>query len=173
MNTKIEINENTITSTLPKVLDKFLMDCAQMWCNFDYTDISKFAERATKEELKALNAIRLDLKDGFDEDDPEVKDIFHEVERIVKGNKETEVAEAITESVLMETGNDLTEEQKKYVEDMFAKDKKFYGFPRYDMEDDFVEDVTIDFEEEEAINDLKYVQSWIEDKRDLLLGFKV
>ena len=35
MNTKIEINENTITSTLPKVLDKFLMDCAQMWCNFD------------------------------------------------------------------------------------------------------------------------------------------
>lgn len=28
-------------------------------------------------------------------------------------------------------------------------------------------------EEEEAISDLKYVQSWIEDKRDLLLGFKV
>lgn len=28
-------------------------------------------------------------------------------------------------------------------------------------------------EEEEAINDLKYVQSWIESKRELLLGFKV
>lgn len=28
-------------------------------------------------------------------------------------------------------------------------------------------------EEEETINDLKYVQSWIESKRELLLGFKV
>lgn len=28
-------------------------------------------------------------------------------------------------------------------------------------------------EEYEAIEDLKYVQSWIEDKQDLLLGFKV
>ena len=30
-----------------------------------------------------------------------------------------------------------------------------------------------DGEEYEAIEDLKYVQSWIEDKQDLLLGFKV
>ena len=30
-----------------------------------------------------------------------------------------------------------------------------------------------DDEEYEAIEDLKYVQSWIEDKQDLLLGFKV
>jgi len=28
-------------------------------------------------------------------------------------------------------------------------------------------------EEEEAIEDLKYVQEWIEDRQDLLLGFKV
>ncbi len=30
-----------------------------------------------------------------------------------------------------------------------------------------------DGEEVEAIEDLKYVQSWIENKQDLLLGFKV
>ena len=30
-----------------------------------------------------------------------------------------------------------------------------------------------DGEEYEAIEDLKYVQSWIEDKQNLLLGFKV
>ena len=30
-----------------------------------------------------------------------------------------------------------------------------------------------DDEEYEAIEDLRYVQSWIEDKQDLLLGFKV
>ena len=74
----------------------------------------------------------------------------------------------VNESVLMETGNDLTEEQKKYVEDMFAKDKKFYGFPRYDMEDDFVEDVTIDFEEEEAINMyLYYKQLWEQEDQNI------
>ena len=72
------------------------------------------------------------------------------------------------ESVLMETGNDLTEEQKKYVEDIFTKDKKFYGFPRYDMEDDFVEDVTIDFEEEEAINMyLYYKQLWEQEDQNI------
>ena len=30
-----------------------------------------------------------------------------------------------------------------------------------------------DNEEEEAIEDLRYVQSWIESKQELLLGFKV
>ena len=85
-----ELEENTITSTLPPVIDQFLMDCAQMYCNFDYTDISKFGERATEDEIKLLRKIRADLKDGFDEDDPEVKDIFNEIEKIVKGTGLTE-----------------------------------------------------------------------------------
>lgn len=82
--------ENNTTDILPPTLDKFLMDCAQMWCDFDYNDISKFAKRATKKELNILNQIRSDLKDGFDEDDPEVKGIFNEVEKIVKGTTLTE-----------------------------------------------------------------------------------
>lgn len=85
-----ELEENTITNTLPPVIDQFLMDCAQMYCNFDYTDISKFGERATEDEIKLLRKIRADLKDGFDEDDPEVKDIFNEIEKIVKGTDLTE-----------------------------------------------------------------------------------
>ena len=31
----------------------------------------------------------------------------------------------------------------------------------------------IDNNEEEIVEDIQYVQSWIEDKQDLLLGFKV
>ena len=144
-----ELEENTITNTLPPVLDQFLMDCAQMYCNFDYTDISKFGERATEDEIKLLRKIRADLKDGFDEDDPEVKDIFNEIEKIVKGT-------GLTESVLMEKDPNLTDSQKKYVEDMYNKDMEFYGFASYDSEDDFVEDVTIDFDESEAIEMYKY-----------------
>ena len=144
-----ELEENTITNTLPPVIDQFLMDCAQMYCNFDYTDISKFGERATEDEIKLLRKIRADLKDGFDEDDPEVKDIFNEIEKIVKGTD-------LTESVLMEKDPNLTDSQKKYVEDMYNKDMEFYGFASYDSEDDFVEDVTIDFDESEAIEMYKY-----------------
>lgn len=213
-----DLQENTITNTLPGSIDKFLMDCAQMYCNFDYTDISKFGERATEDEIKLLRKIRADLKDGFDEDDPEVKDIFNEIEKIVKGtglteatgrrgryevevfdegdwhklnswstiDKAVEAGEAaveavyqdyriidkesgepveltegcegvdITESVLMEKDPNLTDSQKKYVEDMYNKDMEFYGFASYDSEDDFVEDVTIDFDESEAIEMYKY-----------------
>jgi hypothetical protein len=322
-----ELEENTITNTLPPVIDQFLMDCAQMYCNFDYTDISKFGERATEDEIKLLRKIRADLKDGFDEDDPEVKDIFNEIEKIVKGtdlteatgqrgryevevfdegdwhklnswstiDKAVEAGEAaveavyqdyrvidkesgepveltedcegiditesvlagavltglgtsigaglisaiqnlfkkdpskkksrwidykgyliektpegeiklfdgqskqigkgiefhtmkqaqryikdlkkgkitdeepfpefeaqqdssseVNESVLMEKDPNLTDSQKKYVEDMYNKDMEFYGFASYDSEDDFVEDVTIDFDELEAIEMYKY-----------------
>lgn len=74
----------------------------------------------------------------------------------------------VNESVLMETGNDLTEEQKKYVEDIVAKDKQWYGFASYDSEDDFVEDVTIDFEEEEAVNMyLYYKQLWEQEDQNI------
>ena len=80
------LHENTITSTLPPVLDKFLMDMAQMYCDISYDDIMKFAESATKKDLAELTALRKDLGSEFEEDDPEVQEIFRAIENLVKGS---------------------------------------------------------------------------------------
>ena len=82
----MNLEENTITSTLPPSIDKFLMDMSQMYIDdLSYTDISNFGDRATEEDIKQLRKYKKELSQGFEEDDPEVQEIFKSIKSIVKG----------------------------------------------------------------------------------------
>lgn len=84
------LNEgNPITNTLSPSLDEFLADVAQMYGGIDYTDVAKFGDQATKDDLKAIRNLRrkvLRLFDkGADDEDVEVLKIMGQVAKIVKG----------------------------------------------------------------------------------------
>lgn len=84
------VNENTITGTLPPSIDKFLMDMSQMYIDdLTYTDISKFGDRFTEDDIKQLKKYKTELSQGFEEDDPEVQNIFKSIRDIVKGISES------------------------------------------------------------------------------------
>ena len=87
------INENTITGALPPSIDKFLMDMSQMYIDdISYNDISNFGNRATEEDIKQLRKYKRELSQGFEEDDPEVQEIFKSIKSIVKGLNENMVS---------------------------------------------------------------------------------
>lgn len=89
-NENMNLKENTITGNLPPSIDKFLMDMSQMYIDdLSYNDISKFGDRATEEDIKQLRKYRRELSQGFEEDDPEVKEIFNKIKNLVKGLDES------------------------------------------------------------------------------------
>ena len=89
------INENTITGTLPPSIDKFLMDMSQMYIDdLSYNDISKFGDRATEEDVKQLRKYKRELSQGFEEDDPEIQEIFKSIKSIVKGLNENMISKS-------------------------------------------------------------------------------
>ena len=88
-NESMNLKENTITGTLPPSIDKFLADMSQIYIDdLSYTDITNFGDRATEEDLKQLNRYKRELSQGFEEDDPEIQEIFKNIKNIVKGNLE-------------------------------------------------------------------------------------
>lgn len=94
---------NQITDTLTPALDQFLMDMAQMYCDFDYNDISKFAERATVEDIKTVTNIRRTinrkLNDGYSAD--ELTELFDKLTKVVKSS------DTMQEHVAVDTYNQL------------------------------------------------------------------
>lgn len=80
------INEsNSITNELPESVDQFLMDIAQTTNAFDYNDVSKFAKRATEEDIKKLKNIRRKwLRDAEMMEDDEVEAFGKKVASIIK-----------------------------------------------------------------------------------------
>ena len=78
-------NENLITNTLPPIIDQFLMDMAQTTNAFDYNDVSKFAKRATEEDIKKLKNLRRKwLRDAEMMEDDELEAFGQKVASIVK-----------------------------------------------------------------------------------------
>lgn len=76
---------NSITNELPESIDQFLMDMAQTTNAFDYNDISKFAKRATEEDIKKLKNLRRKwLRDAEMMEDDEVEAFGKKVASIVK-----------------------------------------------------------------------------------------
>ena len=77
---------NPITNELPASLDNFLQDMCQMYCDMNYTDASKFAKRATPEDIKALRKLYKKFKEVAEYDDEdEIAEIAVSVEDLVKG----------------------------------------------------------------------------------------
>lgn len=78
---------NPITNTLPPSLDNFLQDMAQMYAEFDYSDVSKFADRATADDIKALRKLyRKSIEAREYDDDDTMAEITCAVEDLVLGN---------------------------------------------------------------------------------------
>ena len=76
---------NSITNELPESIDQFLMDIAQTTNVFDYNDISKFAKRATEEDIKKLKNLRRKwLRDAEMMKDDEVEAFGKKVASIIK-----------------------------------------------------------------------------------------
>ena len=95
---------NQITSQLPPALDQFLMDMAQMYCDFDYTDITNFANRATQDDIRKVNNIRRSLNrrfdSGYEETDPSVIELFNKLTELIKNNNNSvKVEESIISEV--------------------------------------------------------------------------
>lgn len=80
---------NPITNTLPPSLDNFLQDMAQMYADFDYSDVSKFGDRATEADLKALRKLYRKAREAMEyEDDDAMAGITVQVEDLVLGKSE-------------------------------------------------------------------------------------
>ena len=85
VDTKKSLAENTITNELPESIDQFLMDIAQTTNAFDYNDVSKFAKRATEEDIKKLKNLRRKwLRDAEMMEDDEVEAFGKKVASIIK-----------------------------------------------------------------------------------------
>lgn len=91
------LNEgNPITDTLPPSIDQFLMDIAQVQGGIDYTDVSNFGKRATKEQIAKLRSLRRKYNNEmqYDEESEVVKNIVAQVVAVVKSEP---ITEAVTE----------------------------------------------------------------------------
>ena len=83
---------NAVTSKLPGFVDSILEDIAQTFATnegqtINYSDIMKFGEAVTKEELKEVKAHCLIIKDGYsdwDNDEEVYKSAAHLVDMIHK-----------------------------------------------------------------------------------------
>lgn len=79
---------NRITNTLPASIDQFLMDIAQQTELFNYGDISTFAEKFTKKDVKNLNAFKEEVEElwsyGVEDDDEDLNYLYQEIQNIVK-----------------------------------------------------------------------------------------
>ena len=77
---------NPITNELPQSLDNFLQDMCQMYCDMTYTDVSKFAKRATPEDIKALRKLYRKFREASEcDDEDEIAELTVSVEDLVKG----------------------------------------------------------------------------------------
>lgn len=79
---------NKITNNLPASIDQFLMDMAQQTELFNYGDISTFAEKCTKKDIKNLNAFKEEVEElwsyGVEDDDEDLNALYQEIKNIVK-----------------------------------------------------------------------------------------
>lgn len=94
---------NQITSQLPAAIDQFLMDMAQMYCDFDYQDITNFANKANEDDIRKVTNIRRSLNrrfdNGYQEDDPSVIELFNKLTELIKNNNSVKVEESIISEV--------------------------------------------------------------------------
>ena len=137
---------NTITRTLPPSIDKFLMDMSQMYIDdLSYTDISKFGDRATEEDINQLKKYKRELSQGFEDDDPEIQEIFKNIKQIVKGN-------------LTEAKHLNTDYQKKNIIDYYNKVIDPYGELQssFDSEEEYKQSLM------DQLSDVKYIDEWID-----------
>ncbi len=82
---------NPITNELPQSLDNFLQDMCQMYCDMNYTDVSKFAKRATSDDITALRKLYRKFRKAAEYDDEdEIAELAVSVEDLVKGKGLTE-----------------------------------------------------------------------------------
>lgn len=82
---------NPITNELPQSLDNFLQDMCQMYCDMNYTDVSKFAKRATSDDITALRKLYRKFRKAAEYDDEdEIAELTVSVEDLVKGKGLTE-----------------------------------------------------------------------------------
>lgn len=103
-NTSISSNDiiaNTITNQLPPAVDTFLMDIAQIYGEFSYSDISK--HRFSDSEIKQLqNLRRRYFKYAEFDDEDKIQSIIDKVNKIVLGdslNASTDITAAIKSNV--------------------------------------------------------------------------
>lgn len=79
---------NKITNTLPASIDQFLMDMAQQTELFNYADISTFAEKCTKKDIKSLNVFKRKVKELWsyevEDDDEGLNVLYQEIKNIIK-----------------------------------------------------------------------------------------
>ena len=79
---------NTITNTLPVILDKFLMDFAQVTGLITYNDIMDFGERYTPEYAKPIAKLHRKIENlweiGVENDDPELQELYKKLVTMIK-----------------------------------------------------------------------------------------
>lgn len=96
-----DIIANTITNQLPPAVDMFLMDIAQIYGEFSYSDISK--HRFSDSEIKQLqNLRRRYFKYAEFDDEDKIQSIIDNVNKIVLGdslNASTDITAAIKSNV--------------------------------------------------------------------------
>lgn len=102
---KLTLNEgNQITSELPATIDQFLMDMAQMYCDFDYQDITNFANKASEDDIRKVTNIRRSLNrrfdNGYQETDPSVIELFNKLTELIKNTNNNSVK--VEESIISE-----------------------------------------------------------------------
>lgn len=76
---------NQITNNLSERLDSFLQDVAQgVWgdSRLTYTDISKYSEKATKQDIKVLREIAWAAED---DEDMDIDELEHHIYGVIQG----------------------------------------------------------------------------------------
>ena len=63
------LEENSVSGSLPASVDSFLQDVAQMYGGIDYTDIMRFAKKATDADVKKIRSLRIQYRDDIDDED--------------------------------------------------------------------------------------------------------
>lgn len=100
------LDENFISNELPRSIDNFLQDCAQEFGLFSYSDIDKFSQRFTEDDIKKIkhlkSKINREFNDGADESDPIIQELFKKLESLIKNDS------------IKESKNELKDRAKKH-----------------------------------------------------------
>lgn len=100
------LDENFISRELPRSIDNFLQDCAQEFGLFTYSDIDKFSQRFTEDDIKKIKhlkgKINREFNDGADESDSVIQELFKKLESLIKNDS------------IKESKNELKDRAKKH-----------------------------------------------------------